>query len=231
VDSTVIARVPRDEIISNHRIGPGDVIVGLASSGQASYEKTYNSGIGSNGLTSARHDLLHKSVGTKYPESFDPEMPEDLSYTGSYHLTETLSGLDMEVGKLLLSPTRTYAPVMKIVLDNLRNEINGVVHCSGGAQTKILHFIDRGHIIKDNLFDVPPLFQTIQKVSGTSWKEMYQVFNMGHRMEIYIPEKFAQQIIDIAASFQIEAQIVGRVEDSKHKRLTISGVEGKYQYL
>jgi len=207
------------------------VIVGLASSGQSSYENTYNGGIGSNGLTSARHDLLHKSIGIKYPESFDPQIPQELSYSGPYQLTDTLSGVGMTIGKLLLSPTRTYAPVMKLVLEQLRQEIHGIVHCSGGAQTKILHFIDNGHIIKDNLFEVPPLFQEIQKVSGTSWKEMYQVFNMGHRMEIYIPETFAQQIIDIASSFQIDAQIVGKVEESNIKKLTLFGAQEKYEYL
>jgi len=215
VDSTVTARLKRKDVIDNARIQAGDVIVGLASSGQATYEKEYNGGMGSNGLTSARHDVFSKYLATKYPESFDAEVPENLVYSGSKKLTDTLENIPLDIGKLVLSPTRTYAPIIKRILERFSpQEIHGMVHCSGGAQTKILHFIDQLHIIKDTMFDTPPLFDLIQKESGTSWKEMYQVFNMGHRLEVYLPKEEAQEVIDIANYFNIEAQIVGRVESS-----------------
>lgn len=230
VDSTVTARIKRDEVIDNGNIQAGDVIVGLASFGQATYEDQYNGGMGSNGLTSARHDVFGNTLKEKYPETFDNELPDDLIYSGSKGLTDP-TDTPLDVGKLVLSPTRTYAPVIKAILETVdRKEIHGMVHCSGGAQTKILHFIDQLHVIKDNLFDCPPLFELIQKESGTGWKEMYEVFNMGHRMEIYLPESQAQKVIDIAESFDIEAQIVGRVEASTEKKLTIQSPEGIFQY-
>ena len=230
VDSTVTARIKRDEVINNGNIQAGNVIVGLASFGQATYEDQYNGGMGSNGLTSARHDVFGNTLKEKYPETFDSELPDDLIYSGSKALTDP-TDTPLDVGKLVLSPTRTYAPVIKAILETLdRKEIHGMVHCSGGAQTKILHFIDQLHVIKDNLFDCPPLFELIQKESGTGWKEMYEVFNMGHRMEIYLPESQAQKVIDIAESFDIEAQIVGRVEASTEKKLTIQSPEGIFQY-
>ena len=230
VDSTVIARIKRSEVIDNANIQAGDVIVGLASFGQATYEDQYNGGIGSNGLTSARHDVFSAGLKEKYPETFDNDLPNDLIYSGSKELTDP-TDTPLDVGQLVLSPTRTYAPVIKKILDTLdRKKIHGMVHCSGGAQTKILHFIDQLHVIKDNLFEFPPLFEMIQKESGTSWKEMYEVFNMGHRMEIYLPESLAHKVIDIAESFNIEARIVGRVEASTEKKLTIQSQEGIFHY-
>lgn len=230
VDSTVTARMRRDEVISNHNIQAGDVIVGLASFGQASYEKSYNGGMGSNGLTSARHDVFSNIYAEKYPESYDPSVPKDLAYSGKLKLTDPspIPGVDM--GKLVLSPTRTYAPVIKQMLDQFRGRIHGMVHCSGGAQTKVLHFIDHLHIIKDNLFEIPPLFRIIQEQSGTSWAEMYKVFNMGHRMELYVPEEIAADLISISESFGIESKVVGRCEKADTKRLTI-GKENPIEYL
>ena len=230
VDSTVTARIKRSDVIDNARIQPGDVIVGLASFGQATYEVAYNGGMGSNGLTSARHDIFSKTLAQKYPESYDPNLPESLVYTGQKSLTE-VTNTPLNAGKLVLSPTRTYAPIIKAILNHIdRQQIHGMVHCSGGAQTKILHFIDKLHVIKDNLFDVPPLFQLIQEQSGTDWKEMYQVFNMGHRMELFIPEAVASTLISISESFGVAAQIVGRVEASTKKQLTISSPFGKFKY-
>tara|TARA_A100001011_G_scaffold396950_2_gene496476 strand:- start:302 stop:1468 length:1167 start_codon:yes stop_codon:yes gene_type:complete len=230
VDSTVTARIKREEVIDNANIQVGDVIVGLASFGQASYESQYNGGMGSNGLTSARHDVFGSALKEKYPETFDNELPEDLVYSGSKKLTDS-TNTSLDVGQLILSPTRTYAPVIKSILDQIdRKEIHGMVHCSGGAQTKILHFVEALHIIKSNLFDCPPLFELIQKESGTHWKEMYEVFNMGHRMELYLPELQAQKVIDIIQSFDIEAQVVGRVEASHEKKLTIHSPKGIFQY-
>jgi phosphoribosylformylglycinamidine cyclo-ligase len=234
VDSTVTCRMKRDEVISNHNIQAGDVIVGLSSSGQASYEHEYNGGMGSNGLTSARHDVFNKSVAQSYPESFDPAVPFDLVFSGSKSLTDLVQvdeQTTVTAGKLVLSPTRTYAPVIKKVLNDYRSQIHGLVHCSGGAQTKVLHFInDDIHVIKDNLFPVPPLFQLIQEQSGTDWKEMYKVFNMGHRMEIYVSPEIAEAIIAISKSFNIDAQIVGRVESSLEKKVTIISDKGTFQY-
>lgn len=230
VDSTVIARMRRDQVISNDRIRAGDVVVGLASFGQATYETTYNGGMGSNGLTSARHDVLGHYLADKYPESFDPAVSRDLIYSGSRALTDIVEGTSLTVGQLILSPTRTYAPVANVLLDELRSEMHGMVHCSGGAQTKVLHFIDNLHVIKDNLFPIPPLFRLIQAESGTDWREMYQVFNMGHRLEIYLPEAYAQRVIDIAAGFNIAAQIVGRVEEFAGKRVTVRSEAGEFVY-
>lgn len=229
VDSTVTCRMRRDEVISNHRISPGDVIVGLASFGQSTYETAYNGGMGSNGLTSARHDVFGKYLAEKYPESFDPQVPKDLVYSGSKKLTDSIQGVEVDAGKLVLAPTRTYAPIIKKILEGGRENIHGMVHCSGGAQTKVLHFVDDVHVIKDNLFEVPPLFQLIQEESGTDWKEMYQVFNMGHRMELYVSESEAQRIIEISESFNVPAQIVGRVEEGK-KQLTIQSEHGTFIY-
>ena len=230
VDSTVISRMKRADVISNSNIKDGDVIVGLSSFGQATYEKEYNGGMGSNGLTSARHDVFSKVLAQKYPESFDPSVPDDLVYSGSKNLTEAVSGSVLDAGKLVLSPTRTYAPIVKKIVDQMRPKINGMVHCSGGGQTKILHFIDQLHIIKDNLFDVPVLFDLIQRESNTDWKEMYRVFNMGHRMEIYLNAADAQQVIDISKSFGVDAQVVGRVKKSNKKRLTIKSEKGEFEY-
>ena len=230
VDSTVIGRMKRSDVISNGNIQAGDVIIGLASGGQATYEKTYNGGMGSNGLTSARHDVLGNYLAGKYPESFDPSVPSDLVYSGSRSLTEVVPGTPLNVGQLILSPTRTYAPVIKAVLAALRGQIHGMVHCSGGAQTKVMHFVESVHVIKDNLFPIPPLFDLIQKESGTSFQEMYKVFNMGHRMEIYAAPEFADEIIQISTSFGIPAQIVGRVEDSPKKKLTIKSPYGEFIY-
>lgn len=230
VDSTVTCRMNRKDVIDNARICPGDVIVGLASYGQATYEKSYNGGMGSNGLTSARHDMFAKYLAEKYPESYDAAVPADLVYSGQYRLTDEVKGSPIDAGKLVLSPTRTYAPIIKKVLDNIRPYIHGMVHCSGGAQTKILHFVDNLRIIKDNLFEIPPLFRTIQKQSGTDWAEMYKVFNMGHRFEIYIPEEYANEIISISESFNIEAKIVGRVEASNQKELIIQSEFGEFRY-
>ena len=230
VDSTVTARIKREEVIDNSNIQSGDVILGLASFGQASYESQYNGGMGSNGLTSARHDVFGSDLKEKYPETFDNDLPDYLVYSGSKKLTDsTITSLD--VGQLVLSPTRTYAPVIKSILDEIdRKEIHGMVHCSGGGQTKILHFIDDLHVIKDNLFECPPLFELIQKESGTHWKEMYEVYNMGHRMEIYLSESQAQKVIDITQYFDIEAQVVGRVETSNEKKLTIQSPLGIFHY-
>ena len=230
VDSTVICRMKKTDVISNDRIQPGDVIVGLASYGQATYEKEYNGGMGSNGLTSARHDVFSKSLASEFPESFDPNVPSDLVYSGTKDLLDSVEGSPIDAGKLVLSPTRTYAPVIKKMLENHRNDIHGMVHCSGGAQTKVLHFIDELHIIKDNLFPIPPLFEMIQKESGTSWEEMYKVFNMGHRMELYVNEDIAKSLIEISESFGIEAKIIGRVESLDSKKVTIKGEKGNFEY-
>lgn len=230
VDSTVIARMPRREVISNDRIQAGDVIVGLASFGQATYEITYNGGMGSNGLTSARHDVLAHYLADKYPESFDPALDTSLIYSGSKSLTEPVATTDLTVGQLILSPTRTYAPVAKVLLDELRPQIHGMVHCSGGAQTKVLHFVDELHIIKDNLFAIPPLFRLIQAESDTSWQEMYKVFNMGHRLEIYLSEEYAQRVIEISESFGIAAQVIGRVEAFDGKQVSIKSEVGTFVY-
>jgi len=230
VDSTVVARAKRSDIISNDQIQAGDIIVGLASFGQASYEKEYNGGMGSNGLTSARHDVLHHIYTNNYPESFDPDIPADLVYSGQMKLTDPTDADNMDVGKLILSPTRTYAPVIKEILNSYRKQIHGMVHCSGGAQTKVLHFIDNLHVVKDNLFPLPPLFRLIQEQSGTAWQEMYQVFNMGHRMELYIPESIASDLIQISKSFNIDARIIGRVEVAEGKTLIIKSEFGTFQY-
>ena len=230
VDSTVTARIKRDDVIDNANIQAGDVIVGLASFGQATYEDVYNGGMGSNGLTSARHDVFSKILAQQYPESYDPNVPENLVYAGQKSLTEA-TNTPLDAGKLVLSPTRTYAPIIKAIFSQVdRQQIHGMVHCSGGAQTKILHFIDELHVVKDNLFDVPPLFQMIQEQSGTDWKEMYQVFNMGHRMELYVPEAVASTLISISESFGVAAQIVGRVEVSTKKQLTILSPYGEFKY-
>ncbi len=231
VDSTVTARIKRSSVIDNANIKAGDVIVGLASYGQASYEKEYNGGMGSNGLTSARHDVFNKYLAAKYPESFDNSVPQELVYSGQTQLTDAVEDSPLDAGKLVLSPTRTYAPVIRKILDTYTPaDIHGMVHCSGGAQTKVLHFVDNVHVIKDNLFPVPPLFKLIQQQSNTDWKEMYQVFNCGHRMELYIPEHLAQDIISISESFNIEARIVGRVEESDTKKLTIKSEFGTFEY-
>jgi len=230
VDSTVTARIKKADIIDNANIEAGNVIVGLASFGKATYETEYNGGMGSNGLTSARHDVFNNYLANKYPESFDSAVPSDLVYSGTRKLTEKVEGTTLDAGKLVLSPTRTYAPVIKKILDKHRSEINGMIHCSGGAQTKILHFIDNLHIIKDNLFPIPPLFDLIQKESNTDWEEMYKVFNMGHRMELYVPKEIANSIIEISKSFNIDAQIVGRVESSDAKQLTITTDKGTFAY-
>ncbi len=231
VDSTVTARLKRSNVIDNANIKAGDVIVGLESFGQASYEKEYNGGMGSNGLTSARHDVFSKYLAEKYPESYDAEVPEDLVYSGRIKLTDTVKGTPLDAGKLVLSPTRTYAPIVKQVLEQYSSEeIHGMVHCSGGAQTKILHFIDHLHIIKDNLFEVPPLFNLIQEQSGTDWKEMYQVFNCGHRLEFYVSQDIALDLIQIADSFGVRGRIIGRVEASDEKKLTIKSSKGTFQY-
>lgn len=229
VDSTVVCRMKREDVISNHTIRPGDVIIGLASFGRATYENEYNGGMGSNGLTSARHDVFDKELASKYPESFDPSVPDDLVYSGSRGLTEGTE-TELDAGKLVLSPTRTYAPIIKKILDQHRADIHGMVHCSGGAQTKVLHFVDDVHVIKDELFPIPPLFELIQKESGTEWKEMYKVFNMGHRMEVYVSQEIADSIIEISKSFNVDAKIVGRVEESNRKRLTIKSPYGEFEY-
>ena len=233
VDSTVTCRMKRSEVISNHTIQPGDVIVGLSSSGQATYETEYNGGMGSNGLTSARHDVFNKSVANSYPESYDPAVPQDLVFSGSKQLTDMVdigNGQSITAGKLVLSPTRTYAPIIKRILDKYRPQIHGMVHCSGGAQTKVLHFINNLHIIKDNLFPAPPLFKLIQSESGTSWQEMYKVFNMGHRMEIYVPRAIADELIAISKSFNVDAQIIGHVEASDKKHVTVRSEFGEFIY-
>jgi phosphoribosylformylglycinamidine cyclo-ligase len=231
VDSTVVARIKRSNIIDNANISNGDVIVGLSSFGKANYENHYNGGMGSNGLTSARHDVFNKNLAEKYPESFDPKVPKELIYSGSLNIDEKIKGIELDAGKLVLSPTRTYAPIIKKILDQFDSKtIHGMIHCSGGAQTKILHFIDNLHIIKDNLFEIPPLFQTIKRESDTSWEEMYKVFNMGHRMELYVNPESAGQIIEISKSFGVDAKIIGRVEESEEKKLTIVSENGTYVY-
>ncbi|WP_420319998.1 AIR synthase related protein [Flagellimonas sp.] len=231
VDSTVTARMPKNQVIDNANIKAGDVIVGLASFGKATYETEYNGGMGSNGLTSARHDVFSKYLAQKYPESFDASVPEELVYSGNTKLTDTIEDSPLDAGKLVLSPTRTYAPIVKKILEKYSsNEIHGMIHCSGGAQTKILHFVDDLHIIKNNMFPIPPLFKLIQQQSGTDWKEMYQVFNCGHRMELYVDEAIAADIISISESFNVDAQVVGRVEESNGKKLTIQSEYGKFEY-
>ncbi len=231
VDSTVTARMKRSDVIDNANIQAGDVIVGLESFGQATYETEYNGGMGSNGLTSARHDVFHKYLAEKYPESFDAAVPEDLVYSGQTKLTDSVDNSPIDAGKLVLSPTRTYAPIIKAILSKYNaDDLHGMIHCSGGAQTKILHFVDALHIIKDNMFEIPPLFKLIQEQSGTDWKEMYQVFNCGHRMELYVNPNIAEDIIAISKSFNVNAQIIGRVETSDSKRLTISSEYGEFEY-
>ena len=231
VDSTVTARMKRSDVIDNANIQPGDVIVGLASFGQAHYEQSYNGGMGSNGLTSARHDVFGKYLAEKYPESYDAEVPQDLVYSGNVKLTDAVEDSPIDAGKLVLSPTRTYAPIIKKILEKYTpKDIHGMVHCSGGAQTKVLHFVDDVHVIKDNLFPVPPLFKLIQEQSKTDWKEMYQVFNCGHRMELYVPSSIATDIISISESFGVAAQIVGRVESAANKKLTIKSEYGVFEY-
>lgn len=230
VDSTVVCRMKRSDVISNHTIQAGDVIVGLASYGQANYENEYNGGMGSNGLTSARHDVFHNYLASKYPESFDQSLPDDLVYVGSKKLTDLVEKSPIDAGKLVLSPTRTYAPIIKDILQKYRSQIHGMVHCSGGAQTKVLHFVDKLHIIKDSLFPIPPLFKLIQEESGTDWKEMYKVFNMGHRMEIYCPKEIADDIIACSKSLGVDAKIIGRVESANQKKLTITSEFGTFLY-
>ena len=231
VDSCLTVRIKKDQIIDNAKIKPGNVIIGLSSTGLSSYDTEYNSGIGSNGLTSARHDVLSKYLKNLYPESFDPEVPDDLTYCGSKKLTDKLDGLDIDVGRMLLSPTRSYAPLLKMIFDNVgRNNINGIIHCTGGGQTKVLHFIDNLHIVKDNLFEIPPIFKLIQNESGTDSKEMYKVFNMGHRMEIYTDSVNASEIIEISKSVGIDAKVIGKVVKSDHKKLTIHSELGNFEY-
>lgn len=230
VDSTVVARMKKSDVIDNSNIRPGDVIVGMASFGQATYETEYNGGMGSNGLTSARHDVFNKTLAQRYPETFDKSVPEELVYSGSYNLTDQKNDIPVNIGKLVLSPTRTYAPIIKKTLEKHRSDIHGMIHCSGGAQTKIMHFVDNVHVIKDHLFEIPPLFKIIQQESKTDWKEMYKVFNMGHRMEIYVKPDLAEEIINISKSFNVEAQIVGRVEASTTKKLTIESPYGTFEY-
>lgn len=230
VDSTVACRMKRKDIVSNHKIKGGELIVGLSSSGQATYEKEYNGGMGSNGLTSARHDVFSKYLAEKYPESFDPSVPSDLVYSGGLSLTDAIDGLDIDAGKMVLSPTRTYAPVIKAMLDKFRSQIHGMVHCSGGAQTKVLHFVENIKIVKNNMFPVPPLFKTIQEQSGTDWEEMYKVFNMGHRMELYVPKEISEEIIKISKSFNIDAQVVGYCEAAEKNELIIESEFGTFTY-
>ena len=230
VDSTIIGRVPRADIVDNSNIQPGDVIIGLASSGKASYEEQYNSGIGSNGLTAARHDVFHYSLGNKYPESFDPQIPKDLTYSGRYQLTDAVQDSPLDIGRLLLSPTRTYLPLLKEILKSHRDLIHGMVHCSGGGQTKILHFVDDYHIIKDELFEIPLVFEIIQEESNTPWDEMYKVFNMGHRLEIYIGPEYAEDLVLIGQSFGVDTKVIGRVEASDKKLLTIKSSKGTFQF-
>lgn len=230
VDSTVTCRMRRDDVINNANIARGDVIVGMASFGKASYEHEYNGGMGSNGLTSARHDVFTKYIAEKYPETFDKNVPDELIYSGGLKLTDEVPETGLTAGKLVLSPTRTYAPVIKKLLDLMRPRIHGMVHCSGGAQTKVMHFVENKHVVKDNLFPVPPLFRIIQEQSGTDWKEMYKVFNMGHRMEVFVAPEDAQAVIDVAKSFNIDARIVGRVDDAPANRLTIKSEHGVFEY-
>lgn len=230
VDSTVTCRMRRSDVIDNANISGGDVIVGLSSYGQATYETSYNGGMGSNGLTSARHDVFSKELARKYPESYDAAVPEELVYSGGMSLTQAVEGTPLDAGRLVLSPTRTYAPVIKKILDVMRKDIHGMVHCSGGAQTKVMHFVENKHVIKDNLFPVPPLFELIHEQSGTDWHEMYKVFNMGHRMEIYVAPQFAEKIIEIASEFNIEARVIGRVQDAPENKLTIISDKGTFVY-
>lgn len=230
VDSTVVCRMRRDDVVDNSRIQAGDVIVGMSSYGKATYEHDYNGGMGSNGLTSARHDLFSKAYADRYPETFDPAVPRELVYAGAYNVTDSIPGLDVNVGKLVLSPTRTYAPIIIKVLDALRKDIHGMVHCSGGAQTKVMHFVGDLHVVKDNLFEVPPLFRIIQEQSNTDWKEMYKVFNMGHRMEIYLREELASEVIAIAKSFDVDAKVIGRVEKASSKKVTVKSEFGEFLY-
>ncbi len=230
VDSTVTCRMRRDQVINNANIKGGDVIVGLASYGQATYEKSYNGGMGSNGLTSARHDVFAKYLAQKYPESYDKAVPEQLVYSGAKKLTDAVDGVDVNAGQLVLSPTRTYAPVIKRLLDTMRPQIHGMVHCTGGAQTKVMHFVENKHVIKDNMFAIPPLFKLIKEQSGTDWKEMYKVFNMGHRMEIYVAPQDAEKVIEVAQSYGIDAQVIGHVEDAECNRLTIRSEAGTFEY-
>jgi len=230
VDSTVVARMRREDVIDNARIRPGDVIVGLASHGQASYEDAYNAGMGSNGLTSARHDVFAKALAARFPETYDPGTPADLVYSGQAGLTDPLAGTPLDMGRAVLSPTRTYAPIIREVLARMRGDIHGMVHCSGGAQTKVLHFVEGLRIIKDDLFPTPPLFLAIQRMSGTDWQEMYKVFNMGHRMELYVPAARAAEICAISASFGVEARIVGRVEAAERKQVVIRSAHGEFTY-
>jgi phosphoribosylformylglycinamidine cyclo-ligase len=230
VDSTVTCRMKRTDVINNANIKVGNVIVGLASFGKATYEDEYNGGMGSNGLTSARHDVFNKTIANKYPETFDNNVPSDLVYSGKYNLTDKIEGVELNVGKLVLSPTRTYAPIIKNIIENHKGRIDGMVHCSGGAQTKVLHFVDDLHIVKDNLFGVPPLFKLIKEESGTDWKEMYKVFNMGHRMELYVDESIAENIIAISKSFNVDAKIIGKVVSKGEKKLTIKSEFGEFIY-
>lgn len=230
VDSTVTCRMKRADVIDNANISEGDVIVGLASYGQATYEKSYNGGMGSNGLTSARHDVFSKNIANKYPETYDHNVPENLTYSGNVNLTDSVEDSPINAGLLVLSPTRTYAPVIKSILDTMRNKIHGMVHCSGGAQTKVMHFVKNKHVIKDNFFPIPPLFKLIAEQSGTDWKEMYKVFNMGHRMEIYLSPEDAQDVINISKSFNIDAKIVGRVEKAEQNKLTLVTPYGTFEY-
>ncbi|WP_461631004.1 AIR synthase related protein [Labilibaculum euxinus] len=230
VDSTVTCRMKREDVITNEKIQAGDVIVGLSSSGKATYETEYNGGMGSNGLTSARHDVFSKYLAEKYPESFDNAVPAELVYSGNCKLTDKVDGVDIDAGKLVLSPTRTYAPIIKKILDQFRSQIHGMIHCSGGAQTKVLNFVDNIHIVKDNMFSVPPLFKLIKEQSGTSWDEMYKVFNMGHRFELYVPQEIAENIIAISEEFNVDAQIIGRCEPNTGKKLTIKSEFGEFEY-
>ena len=230
VDSTVVARMKREDVIDNGHIQAGDAIVGLSSYGKATYENQHNGGMGSNGLTSARHDIFAKTYSQKYPESYNPEIPEDLTYSGKYLVTDHLSGIPLDVGKLVLSPTRTYAPVVIALLREMRRQVHGMVHCSGGAQTKVLNFVDGLHIVKDNLFPVPPLFQLIYEQSATTWEEMYKVFNMGHRLEIYMAPENAERVVAIARSFGIEAQVIGRVETAPQRKVTLRTPQGEFVY-
>ena len=230
VDSTVVGRMKRSDVIDNSNIKSGNVIVGLSSSGISTYENEYNGGMGSNGLTSARHDVFANTLAMKYPESYDPSIPTDLVYSGTKQLTDKIDGSDLDIGKLVLSPTRTYAPIVKKVLEKYRNKIDGMIHCSGGAQTKVLHFVENVHIIKDNMFDIPPLFKLIKDESNTDWQEMYKVFNMGHRMELYVSSEIAEDIISISKSFNVDAKIIGRVEKFNGKKLTISSEFGNFIY-
>ncbi len=230
VDSTLTTRMRRADVIDNANIKGGDLIIGLASFGQATYESEYNGGMGSNGLTSARHDVFNKSVAEKYPETYDNRIPDELVYSGTKGLLDRIEAIDVTAGKLVLSPTRTYAPVIKKLLEEMRHEIHGMVHCTGGAQTKVMHFVENKHVIKDNMFPIPPLFKLIQEQSATDWSEMYKVFNMGHRMEIYLPEEYAEKVIEISRSFNIDARVIGHVEDAPSNRLTIMSEFGKFEY-